>query len=454
MNPNRLVVGCRFCALLVATWMAAEKVSGDSWVAVNAEGAVTVQHILAAQAPKLDVHGYDANRIDLVVTTLGLGLEPRTTKAGEFVKLTWPDSPAYGEVGTPALPAVRRLFVAPMDADVRVSVMEGDPAFVDTQTVGFPLRVLPVQPPIPKWPGARARAEFVFDQLAYGVNQNLLPERAVVKELGIVRGQRLFLLEVRPVDYNPVAQVLTLWPNIEAEIEFVGKSSSRSKLTSLPGLHHILLNPDLDAPAERGSDNYLIVVADAFEMDIAVFAAAKVAQGFTVTTHVVSAGTSNDVIKAYIENQWSDPGTAPDYVLLVGDTNSIPYWVGDGTGSPDTDLPYACMDGPGDWYPDIAIGRFAVSSVSELQAAVDKTLFVEAGVFSDPDYVRRAAFLATDDSTAQAEQNHDWVISTYMDPAEFVSTKIMRLIGHEQSPVREMSECPLKWLAREGGVGR
>ena len=90
MNPIRLVVGWRFCAVLVATWMATERANADSWVAVNTEGAVTVQHILAAQAPKLNVHGYDANGIDLVVTTLGLGLEPQTTKAGEFVKLTWP----------------------------------------------------------------------------------------------------------------------------------------------------------------------------------------------------------------------------------------------------------------------------------------------------------------------------------------------------------------------------
>ena len=40
------------------------------------------------------------------------------------------------------------------------------------------------------------------------------------------------------------------------------------------------------------------------------------------------------------------------------------------------------------WALDIAIYEY------QLQAIVDKSLFVEAGVFSDPDYTRRAALLA------------------------------------------------------------
>ncbi|MBN2560576.1 MAG: hypothetical protein JXQ75_06570 [Phycisphaerae bacterium] len=182
----------------------------------------------------------------------------------------------------------------------------------------------------------------------------------------------------------------------------------------------------------RGTGNYLIVTAEDYagSAPLTQFANAKAAMGFTVTTYVASNGTSRSDIKTYIEG-WYTPAVN-NYVLIVGDTagtgsataNTIPHWVGGGSRTATTDLPYACMDAGDDWYPEIFLGRFSVTSVSMLQDVVDKSLLVESGNFSDPDYVKRAAFLATDDSTAQAEQTHDWVIANYMDPADFVSTKI------------------------------
>ena len=99
---------------------------------------------------------------------------------------------------------------------------------------------------------------------------------------------------------------------------------------------------------------HLIIVAGEYEAVIATFANAKAAQGFSVNTWVPSSSSAT-VIKDYIEGLWGGPDS-PDYILLVGDTNTIPHWTGGGAGSPATDLPYACMDGVGDWYPDIAIG--------------------------------------------------------------------------------------------------
>ncbi|MCK4342673.1 MAG: hypothetical protein KAY37_13225 [Phycisphaerae bacterium] len=184
--------------------------------------------------------------------------------------------------------------------------------------------------------------------------------------------------------------------------------------------------------AVAGTGNYLIVTAEEYDgsAPLTQFANAKAAMGFNVTTYVATSGTSRSDIKTYIEN-WYSP-EVNNYVLIVGDTNgtgsatsnTIPHWIGGGSRQATTDLPYACMDGPSDWYPEIFIGRFPITSVSMLQGVVDKTLLVESGNFSDPDYVKRAAFLATDDSTAQAEQTHDWVIDNYMTPAEFTCTKI------------------------------
>lgn len=190
--------------------------------------------------------------------------------------------------------------------------------------------------------------------------------------------------------------------------------------------------------AEAGSGNYLIVTAQDYagSAPLTQFANAKTAMGFTVSTYVVPPGTSRAAIKSHIQSLWGTPNS-PKYLLIVGDTsgttaasNTIPHWTGGGSHAATTDLPYACMGGTTDWYPDIFIGRFSVTSVSMLQNVVNKTLCVEGGSYPDPDYIFRAAFLATDDSTAQAAANHDWVISHYLDPAGFTSTRIYSPYPH------------------------
>ncbi len=190
--------------------------------------------------------------------------------------------------------------------------------------------------------------------------------------------------------------------------------------------------------AVGGTGNYLIITAEAYynSAPLNEFVAGKTQLGYNVMVYSVPAGTSRAAIRDYILSLWGGPN-APEYVLIVGDTDgttsatstTIPHWVGVGSRQGDTDLYYACMDGPSDWYPDLYIGRFSVRSVSKLADVVEKSLFVELGEFPDPTYAKRAAFLATDDSTAQAEQIHNFVIENYLEPAEFQCTKIYAASG-------------------------
>lgn len=187
----------------------------------------------------------------------------------------------------------------------------------------------------------------------------------------------------------------------------------------------------LAAAASAGTGDYLIVAAEGYVGSAALdqFVAAKSDMGFDVAVYSVPAGTSQTGIKSYIESLWGGPNS-PEYILIVGDTSgaistatTIPHWAGVVSGV-DTDLYYACMDGGDDWYPDIAIGRFSVTDPNMLQEVVDKTLFVETGEFSDPNYATRITLLATNDSGSGAEEVHDWVTENYIEPAGFVAQKI------------------------------
>lgn len=184
--------------------------------------------------------------------------------------------------------------------------------------------------------------------------------------------------------------------------------------------------------AEGRTGNYLIIAPPAYNGSAPLnqFVTSRTAEGFDVTVYEVPSGTTNSAIKSYVESLWGT-ASAPKYILLVGDTSgttssqsTIPHFVGQGSKSADTDLPYGCMGGTSDWYPEIPVGRFSVNSVTQLQDVVNKTLFVEAGSFPNPDYTTRGAFLANPSTYGMAEPTHDWVIDNYFTPNGYEGVKL------------------------------
>ena len=218
------------------------------------------------------------------------------------------------------------------------------------------------------------------------------------------------------------------------------------------------------AVADGGSGrtgNYLIITASGYDSStpLTQFANAKTAQGFNVSTYSVSAGTSNTAIKSYIQSLWGTPD-APKHVLLVGDTDgstststTIPHWTGGGSKHAPTDLPYGCMDAGDDWHPEISVGRFSVRSVSTLADVVEKTLFVEAGNFPDPNYVKRGGFLANSGTCGMAEPTHDWVIENYFEPNGYEGIKLYARDGAGTQDVTNAVNLGCLWVVYYGHSG-
>jgi hypothetical protein len=411
-------------ALAVVLCVATSVASADTWVAVDSAGSISTQDSAPGAPPKLMVAASSARGLTVNARLEGVLLQPVKNKDGQpFVQVTWPDAAAYGEVGTPALPVIRRLFVAPEGAQVSYSVRTGPQTIIDGSVIGMDLVVWPVQEPVEKVPGAFERATFRLDEVAYSNSADLLAERATVQYLGVVRGQPLWQLEIYPVAYNPAKRVLSFCGDITVDVTFAG-GTPRASGRVLPGLHRVVLNPELlPAPAGRPQGNYLIVVASAHASGISSFAQAKTAQGYTVSTYTVAPGTTKEQIKAYIQGLWGGPNE-PDYILLVGDVDTIPNWTGGGAGSPPTDLPYCCMDGSADWYPDIPLGRFPAATAAHLTAMVDKTLYYEGGAWADPQYVKRAVFMASEDNYTVSEGTHNYCIANYMVPNDIAADKL------------------------------
>jgi len=418
-------------ALLVAIGLGSGTAAADQvWVTADAQGQAALGET-ETSGPQVLVTVSDNTSISLEVEISGFSIDRQKTRGGEFLVLDWPEASPSGEIGSPMLPVIRELFLAPHGAEVSVSIQAGLPLVIDAQTLGFDFQVMPHQAPVPKIKGAFANAPFAYNQTVYRTAGQLPLQQATVQELGMARGQRLMLLEVSPLVYNATASRLSFTPRMSVQIDFHGGDTTKSALRPLPGLLDNVLNPDLSGhrhDALRGTGNYLVIVAQALasHAKMTEFVNAKNAQGFTVNTYSVPAGTSNSVIKAYISSLWGG-ASSPDYILLVGDSDTIPGWIGGGDGTPYTDLPYACMDAGDDWTPDIAIGRFPADDGAELTVLVDKTLSFDNSVFADVEYTTRACFMASVDNYTVSEGTHNYVVSNHMDPNDIASEKLYQV---------------------------
>ena len=225
------------------------------------------------------------------------------------------------------------------------------------------------------------------------------------------------------------------------------KTESRFRLSGticlgLTLLAFVTLCPQAEAAREG---NYLIITPPFFDNSTPLnhFIDDRTAKGFNVMKYVVPTGTTKETIKTYIVNLW-ETADAPDFVLIIGDTpgsssastsTTIPNWVGSASRHGDTDMYYITMPGGVEWYPDIPIGRFSVTTIESLENVVNKTLFVEAGVFPDPGYPKRGAFLANPDTAGLAEPTHDYVIENYFEPLGYEGIRIYSSDGGTTSMV-------------------
>jgi hypothetical protein len=125
-------------------------------------------------------------------------------------------------------------------------------------------------------------------------------------------------------------------------------------------------------------------------------------------------GATNQDIKSYIQTAYDTWLVPPSYVLLVGDTDTIPTWEGPEIKT-STDLYYATMDGSEDWHADIGRGRFPVRSAEQTTYMVNKYL-AYANLMGVEPWLKTTSFPATCDIYEIAEGSHNYVIESYTLP--------------------------------------
>ncbi len=339
-----------------------------------------------------------------------------------------PGRAALTDVGKPELPVVGEAVEVPFGVTFTPEITMVE----DVVLEGY--NVYPVQPP----PIAETRDEgFVLDIATYTTDANYPRALAIAAEadVGVIRGHRILLLKVNPIQYNPVTRQVTAHPVIEVRLNYDHPAQIKGidRRIMSPAFEDLLRGTLLNykeqerffaaaGPGHGGEHvgcDYLIITADGYynENDpsnpLVRFSDWKRRKGYrtkVVKVSSISGGNTEAAIKAYIRDAYDHWDPAPIYVLFVGDSDQVRSHTG--VVHPEakmynqppinTDLPYTLLDGTladgtDDDFPDIFLGRLSVDTVAQLADVVDKILLYEQNPPATPvhgDFYTDASLIA------------------------------------------------------------
>ncbi|MCK4306315.1 MAG: hypothetical protein KAY24_18890, partial [Candidatus Eisenbacteria sp.] len=390
--------------------------------------------------PEVSVLADTPALLHLQVNVPGMWAEDRQTPEGldSYVEI-----PGHGHtlpIGSPAVPVVRFIVEIPCGAELYPQAVAGAGQVYDMGSHVLRERLYPVQPAVEKDRDRYDPGSFQRDADAY-LRSSAIPEGLVsVREIGELRGHRLALVEVKPVAYEPVEGSLLCHSRIDVMISMSGAEIERTQavinhyysppfdrlLNCVSANHHSFLGGRRDLPVLP--IGLLIITADQFESALDPLVEWKTKKGYYTTVATLSqTGSTKEEITDFIEDAYNTWPVPPTWVLLVGDTNLIPYYTGPGSGTA-TDLYFGTITG-GDYLPEVYLGRFPARTTAHVNTMVEKVVDFEKLMLSNGvEFTNWATWIASDDMGAMAEGTHNYVIENYF-PPEMNHTKIYERLG-------------------------
>ncbi len=411
--------------------IASPATSSAGWISWGSTGA--------DPSPKTTLVESGYEEAVFTVDFTGLDAAIVATDKGAFTLITSPRCGTTTDIGAPSLPVLREHLEIPQAAVPVLEIIQTRYEEVSLADLGFDNRIFPTQQSVPKIPGAREAMSFEFDESSYDVDSFLPIAAARISDSGQVRAHRFIQVEIFPVRYNPRAGTIRYLTHIEIKITFEGGDLNETKRRLAR-----FASPDFDTFASRvflnnetfasgGKDTldipagYLIITHDDFADELGLFAILKQTMGYRVTMTKLSdiPASSAQSIADYIQEAYETWSIPPAFVLLVGDTAQVPCFIdSSGWDNIATDLPFATMDGIGDWHPDLYVGRFSCNNESEVATLASKTVnYAMFSMSSGTDWIGNVTFMASTDNSDISEGTHNYVIDTWLNPYGFTCSR-------------------------------
>jgi hypothetical protein len=340
-----------------------------------------------------------------------------TVKGGndDFYRIIVNDYGITPEDGLPEMPLISfNLFIAANESQTSFEIR-------NTKSIEFELdkHIYPKQMP---WEKSKSLSDrpFIINSQYYQTEGIQIPF-VKFSEPFIIGGVKGVMVTIYPFSYNPLEKKLTIITegNFEILLSKIPSIEEGKSKTFNDFLNGIFVNYEV-IPSDAMM-RYLIITDPQFEAGLSVFKTHKENYGCVVDLFTTATtGITTTAIKNFIQTRYNDPGIRPEYVLLVGDVHQIPAWVGSGTGSPYTDLKYVQLEGT-DPFADAFIGRFSVTNETELQNAINKSIYTEVNISTIP---KKNVFCASTDNYQISEGTHNYVINNWFDPQGFTNLKL------------------------------
>jgi hypothetical protein len=298
--------------------------------------------------------------------------------------------------GKPDIPNVCRSILIPDTAKMEIEVI--DSSFVEYENVliapskgDLPRTINPLEIP------------YEFDEV-YIQDEWFPGDIAKLREPYIIRDYRGQVVEIYPIQYNPVKKLMRFYTNIDVRIKENGIDDINTiKRNNLPERvdkdfkliyknHFINFGKEerYDPVSEQG--NMLIITYDSFWNTMMPFYEWKNLKG--IPTEIVNVSTIGDAsdIKNYIADYYDDNGLT--FVLLVGDEAQVPTLYTSPYTSAASDPSYSYIVG-NDNYQDLFIGRFSAQNTGQLATQVERSIEYERYPQQDADWYHKGTGVAS-----------------------------------------------------------
>ena len=236
-----------------------------------------------------------------------------------------------------------------------------------------------------------------------------------------LRGQTLNFV---PFQYNPVQKTLKVYNKIVVKIEFNQAVKGNNELVRINDEN--ILN-ELKSSYQRRYLNYiptrynsigqegsmLIISPSEYFNELAPFIEWKRQSGREVViVDIADIGNNQSNIYNYVRTYYQQ-NTDFLYLLIVGDHNKVAAYDAGSTGgwmseTKWSDAKYGLVSNSNDWYPDIYVGRFSPSNLTDLNNIVQRNLEYETNPDTS-DYYLNAIGLGSNEGAGYGDDGEaDW----------------------------------------------
>ncbi len=354
-------------------------------------------------------------------------------------------------IGQPSIPVRNDIVEIPTSGDFTITI-------IDSTYVEYPCALTPARAAILE---TEREPQTAADITAIKKVNKFYPSNTVnLLSTQHCIDRKLAFISVYPIKYNSATQTVKALKTLTYRINFndnkifchdtsnfgtarLDNLISKTAITPIgPGMpidsiiepHKTVLDPQ----------TYLIISSSRFDSSISRFAIWKKTLGYDV---IIKKGTwTKDGIRQAIADVYATNPTLK-YILFIGKDYDVPTFkikVNSSSHNEDiySDMPYACIDGDNDIFPDFYLGRIPAKDDSEANSVIDKIILYEQNPSVDEHFYKNISCCAQFESDASNPSKEGRLFSRTME-------EIVQYFLSKKNPIRnykaENNINPLLW---------